>query len=133
MKHHHLLPLLLLLLLPSCRTLPTVQVVPRIQHDTTYVTTHHYDSIYVENQLIQERRSDTLYVDRVRTELRYRLLHDTCYVSRIDTVPVIHTVTVPRQPNRFRTWLDRLSHLYTLASLPGLLILLLCLIKGFRR
>lgn len=85
-----LLPLLLLLLLSSCRTLPTVQVVPRIQHDTTYVTTHHYDSIYVENQLIQERRSDTLYV-------------------------------------------DRLSHLYTLASIPGLLILLLCLIKGFRR
>lgn len=91
--------LLLLLLLSSCRTTSTSAIVPvhSATHDTIFLRKVKYDSIYIDRWQRIERKADTVFYDRVKTEFRYRLLRDTVYKTRTDTVPVVKQVPVIRK------------------------------------
>ena len=56
-----------------------------------------YDSIYIDRWQRIERKADTVFYDRVKTEFRYRLLRDTVYKTRTDTIPVVKQVPVIRK------------------------------------
>ena len=71
-----------------------VQVVERVQKDTLYLNHIQYDSIYIDNWQLTDRSKDTIYVEKVRLEYKYKLLRDTVYRVQIDTIPVIKTVEV---------------------------------------
>ena len=91
---------LLLLLLSSCRTASnTTDIVPvhSATHDTLWLSRVKYDSVYIDRWQHIERKADTVFYDRVKTELRYRLLRDTVYKTRTDTVPVVKQVPVIRK------------------------------------
>lgn len=90
---------LTLLLLCSCRTahntieeVPIEVQVPVVLHDTivSYTirvdSTHVHDSIYVTPE--KEYREKTVY--------KYRLLHDTLYMVRTDTICVQNPVTITK-------------------------------------
>ena len=82
--------LLLLLLLSSCKTTSnTTDIVPvhSATHDTILLSKVKYDSVYIDRWQRIERKADTVFCDRVKTEFRYRLLRDTVYKTRTDTVP----------------------------------------------
>ena len=90
---------LLLLLLSSCRTASnTTAIVPvhSATHDTIFLRKLKYDSVYIDRWQRIERKADTVFCDRAKTEFRYRLLRDTVYKTRTDTVPVVKQVPVVR-------------------------------------
>ena len=90
---------LLLLLLSSCRTASNTAIVPvhSATHDTLWLSKVKYDSVYIDRWQRIERKADTVFYDRVKTEFRYRLLRDTVYKTRTDTVPVVKQVPVIRK------------------------------------
>ena len=99
MKHSiipHLSPLILLTacILTGCSSLRQVQVIERVSRDTLYLNHIQYDSIYVDNWQLTDRSRDTIYVEKVRLEYKYKFLRDTIYRVQIDTIPVIKTVEV---------------------------------------
>ena len=90
---------LLLLLLSSCKTASNTAIVPvhSATHDTLWLSKVKYDSIYIDRWQRIERKADTVFYDRVKTEFRYRLLRDTVYKTRTDTIPVVKQVPVIRK------------------------------------
>ena len=90
---------LLLLLLSSCKTASNTAIVPvhSATHDTLWLSKVKYDSIYIDRWQRIERKADTVFCDRVKTEFRYRLLRDTVYKTRTDTVPVVKQVPVVKK------------------------------------
>lgn len=90
---------LLLLLLSSCKTTSTSAIVPvhSATHDTILLSKVKYDSIYIDRWQRIECKADTVFCDRVKTEFRYRLLRDTVYKTRTDTIPVVKQVPVIRK------------------------------------
>lgn len=90
---------LLLLLLSSCRTASNTAIVPvhSATHDTLWLSKVKYDSIYIDRWQRIERKADTVFYDRTKTEFRYRLLRDTVYKTRTDTIPVVKQVPVVKK------------------------------------
>ena len=89
---------LLLLLLSSCKTASnTVVPVHSATHDTILLSKVKYDSIYIDRWQRIERKADTVFCDRVKIEFRYRLLRDTVYKTRTDTIPVVKQVPVVKK------------------------------------
>ena len=90
---------LLLLLLSSCKTTSTSAIAPvhSATHDTIFLRSMKYDSVYIDRWQRIERKADTVFCDRAKTEFRYRLLRDTVYKTRTDTIPVVRQVPVIRK------------------------------------
>ena len=80
MKRHLLLTTALLL--APCRT------DKEILHtaDTVYIARHHYDSLMIDRYTTTENKGDTVLVDRLTTEYRYRLRTDTLHLYHTDTI-----------------------------------------------
>ena len=84
------------------------------QTDTIYLSNVRFDSVYVSNQVFQDRSRDTVFIRQHNVEYRYRVIRDT--VERIktevirDSIPyevrVVDIKEVPRQ----RTWFDKLCY-----------------------
>ena len=92
--------ILFLFLLSSCKTTSnTTAIVPvhSSTHDTILLSKVKYDSIYIDRWQRIERKADTVFYDRVKTEFRYRLLRDTVYKTRTDTVSVVKQVPVVKK------------------------------------
>ena len=91
---------LFLLLLSSCKTTSnTTAIVPvhSATHDTILLRKVKFDSIYIDRWQRIEHKADTVFCDRAKTEFRYRLLRDTVYKTRTDTIPVVKQVPVIRK------------------------------------
>lgn len=89
------LPLLLLLMFVSCRS---VQYVPveTIQRDSIYITQHRIDSVLrVDSTSLKESaKGDTIFIEKTKWQFRYRYqsIIDTMYIERIDSVQVPYPV-----------------------------------------
>lgn len=90
---------LLLLLLSSCKTTSTSAIVPvhSATHDTLWLSKLKYDSVYIDRWQRIEHKADTVFCEKTKTEFRYRLLRDTVYKTRTDTIPVVKQVPVIRK------------------------------------
>ena len=67
------------------------------EHPDRHLSVGKYDSVYIDRWQRIERKADTVFYDRVKTEFRYRLLRDTVYKTRTDTIPVVRQVPVIRK------------------------------------
>ena len=128
-----LLALLSALVLTGCATRRQLQVVDRITHDTLYQSNVHYDSIYVSQDKYIDRSRDTLLIKDKTVEYRYRLVRDTVYKTRIDSIPFIHEVEVIREVPRDRNWIDYLCYTITVIISGLLLIRVLSYILFFKK
>ena len=102
--------LLSVLSVVSCSTPRMATVVRETTRDTLYLNHIQYDSIYVYQGVEKDYRRDfhqpsslnpqplvdTIYVEKVRLEYKYKLLRDTVRVVQIDSIPVIREVEVVR-------------------------------------
>lgn len=81
----------------SCRSVKYVPV-ETVRSDTTYITKHERDSIFVHDSVhVKEHQSgDTIYVEveKVKRVFKEKLVHDTVYVSKHDTIPSPYPVEV---------------------------------------
>lgn len=114
----------LLLLLCGCKSIEYVPVVQKETHtDSIYLTKVQRDSIWLHDSIRVEARNDTVRVDRWHTKYVERLLHDTLYLSKRDSILVPYEVVkeVPAKVSKMeRTfmWLGILS-LIALTLLVG--------------
>ena len=78
----------------GCKT--KVVTVEKVRTDTKYVTKLQRDSIHIHDSIFvnQWQKGDTVYQvrDRWHAMWRDRLLHDTIYMSIVDSVPVPYPV-----------------------------------------
>lgn len=86
-----------------------------VSHDTTYIDKLRRDSIYVKDSIFLHmwHEGDTVYVERDRwhTQWRDRLIKDTAYVSRTDTLTVTREKEVKKPLSGwhwFQIWTGRL-------------------------
>lgn len=78
---------LLVLMLTSCTRTMYVPVTS-VQHDSIYLHTHTRDSIMVHDSVTITVQGDTVWKERVRIEYHDRIIRDTAYIERRDTIPV---------------------------------------------
>ena len=107
----------------GCRSAKqAVQLIREVRTDTLYLSSQHYDSIYVSRDHFTDRSRDTVYIKDSILEYRYKLLRDTVYQTRVDSIPILREVEVVREVPRKRNWIDYLCYTIT-AILSGLLLI----------
>ena len=100
MKKHLLIITALFLSGTSCRS--TKEVSHRA--DTVYIAQRQYDSVMIDRYTTTETKGDTVLVDRLTTEYRYRLLTDTIYLYHTDTVVKTTHKDVSAKSYNMRPW-----------------------------
>ena len=128
-----LLALLSALVLTGCATRRQLQVIDRTSVDTVYLSNVQYDSIYISQDKYIDRSRDTLLIKDKTVEYRYRLLRDTVYKTRIDSIPFIHEVEVIREVPRNRNWIDYVCYTITVIISGLLLIRVLSYVLFFKK
>lgn len=73
--------------------------VEKVKIDTTYITKHQRDSIYLHDSTFIKEKGDTLLIEKWHTKYIEKEVHDTCYQSKVDSIPVPYPVEkeVPAQ------------------------------------
>lgn len=87
----YILATLLLLVVWSCRTTEYMPV-EVIKTDTTYINKIQRDSIYQLDSVYIRDKGDTVLITKTRYLYRDKLIRDTVYMSRIDSVQVPYPV-----------------------------------------
>ena len=100
--------LFVLALFASCTTTKFVEV-ERVSHDTTYVSKHSRDSIYLHDSIHVKEKGDTVTIERWHTQWRERTNTDTVYKSRVDSVPVPYPVEKRVEVEKQLTWWQTLQ------------------------
>ena len=103
---------------------PTSQVVEASLRDTVYVNKVLFDSVYIDNWYYTYEKADTVVVEKTKLEYRYKVMRDTVFRARTDSVPVIREVEVVREV-RYVPWYAKVL------SVLGFLLLVLILFKVF--
>ena len=98
---------------------PTSQVVEASLRDTVYVNKVLYDSVYIDNWYYTYHKADTVVVEKTKLEYRYKVMRDTVFRTRTDSVPVIREVEVVREV-RHLPW-----HAKVLSVVGGLFLIII--------
>ena len=93
--------LLICLLLGSCTTTEYV-IVPEHHTDTLRQVVVRHDSVMVHDSLHVTETGDTVTSDRWHTQYIERSVHDTAYISKVDSVP--YPVTMVKEIPAELTW-----------------------------
>ena len=107
---------LILLLFASCTTTEYVTV-EKVRTDTTYITKHQRDSIWLHDSIQVTEKGDTVRIEKWHTKYVQKEVHDTTYISKHDTVPQPYPVT--EYVEKPLAWWQK-----TLMYLGGLLIVI---------
>lgn len=87
------LVLVVCVVMVGCRTLPE-PVAVRVERDSIYLSRVERDSVFVRDSVTIREKGDTVYRDRWRVEYRERVLRDTAYVGKSDTLIITKVVEV---------------------------------------
>lgn len=98
----HILLILGVLLLVGCKT--KYVPVEVVRTDTTYITQHRLDSIYLHDSTYIHERGDTVLVEKWHTAWRERVRIDTLIQHRSDTIAVPYPMEVVKEVERPLTW-----------------------------
>ena len=115
-----------LFFLTGCTTTKVVTV-PEVHTDTTYITQHQRDSIWLHDSIHVTERGDTIRIERWHTKYIEREVHDTLYRAKTDSIPVPYEVIkeVPRQ----KSWFERTMFSIGIIALMALALFLAMKIK----
>lgn len=102
----------------SCSTTRTIPI-ETIRKDTVYLSNIQYDSIYIYNNVYQDRSRDTLYIKEIQTEYRYKFLRDTIRIVQWDSIPYEVRIIDVKQVKYIPPWYKWLS------AIGGIAVLLL--------
>ena len=109
MRNRLLTAVIPVLLLAGCS--PRVITRIEVQRDTTYITNHTRDSVYVRDSVFMKEyvKGDTVYQIKYRDRWRERIkeVHDTSYISKTDSVQVVVPVEVEKRlplSKRIKLW-----------------------------
>lgn len=107
------------------RTAVPAVPVETVVRDTVCLSSMHYDSIFVSNDVFTDRSRDTILMRERTVEYRYRLLRDTVRLVRRDSVPYEVRVTEYRDIPRRRKFIGYAA--YAVLALVAVWMLWRCL------
>lgn len=81
----------LLLVSYSCRTVKYVPV-ETVKVDTTYINKLQRDSIYMLDSVYVKEKGDTVLIEKYKYLYRDKLVRDTMYISKVDSIQVPYPV-----------------------------------------
>ena len=81
----------LLLTVTGCRTKRYVPM-ETVRTDTAYVSKEKWDSIYVLDRIFVHEKGETLLIEKTKYKYIERVLHDTLYKVRTDSIAVPYSV-----------------------------------------
>jgi hypothetical protein len=111
--------LLLCAMFTGCTTTKYVQV-PVVHNDTTVITKHQRDSIWMHDSVLVSEKGDTVRIEKWHTKYVTKEVHDTLYRSKTDSIP--YPVEVIKEvPAELTWWQQTRLHLANIL-LFGLLI-----------
>jgi hypothetical protein len=87
--------LLLCAMLSGCTTTKYVQV-PVVHNDTTIVTKHQRDSIWLHDSTYVKEKGDTVRIEKWHTKYIEKQVHDTTYIAKVDTIREVFTNEVEK-------------------------------------
>ena len=115
--------LLLCAMLSGCTTTKYVTV-PEYHTDTLKITKYERDSIYVHDSTLIHDKGDTVLIEKWHTQWRDRIVHDTLYQSKTDSIP--YPVEVIKEVPAELTWWQQarlhLANILLFALLLGVII-----------
>ena len=86
--------IILLACLSFCGCTKTEYVtVEKIRTDTTYITKHQRDSIWLHDSVMVSEKGDTIRIEKWHTKYVSKEVHDTLYLATHDTIPQPYPVT----------------------------------------
>jgi hypothetical protein len=104
-----IMALLLCAMFTGCTTTKYVQV-PVVHNDTTVITKHQRDSIWMHDSVLVSEKGDTVRIERWHTQYRDRIVRDTVYQSKRDSIP--YPVEVVKEvPAKLTWWQQTRLHL----------------------
>ena len=86
MKQNLCLVILVALLFVGCKTKEKV-VTEKVRNDTTYITKHQRDSVWLHDSIHVTEKGDTIRIERWHTKYVEKATHDTLYQATHDTIP----------------------------------------------
>ena len=92
MKQNLCLVILVALLLVGCKTKERVVTVEKVRTDTTYITKHQRDSVWLHDSIHVTEKGDTIRIEKWHTKYVEKATHDTLYQHKTDSVPVPYPV-----------------------------------------
>lgn len=93
----------------SCTTTKYVTV-PEVHTDTVRITNHQTDSIFVHDSIYHMEKGDTILIEWWHTKYKEKMVYDTIYQHRIDTIPKPYPVEV-KVPRELSWWQRLRLHL----------------------
>ena len=91
MKQNLCLVILVAGLLVGCKTKERVVTVETVRTDTTYITKHQRDSVWLHDSIHvkEELKGDTILLTTIKWHTKYieKATHDTLYQATHDTIP----------------------------------------------
>lgn len=87
MKQNLCLVILVALLLVGCKTKERVVTVEKVRTDTTYITKHQRDSVWLHDSIHVTEKGDTIRIEKWHTKYVEKATHDTLYQATHDTIP----------------------------------------------
>lgn len=81
----------LLFVICSCRTVKYIPV-ETIKVDTTYINKLQRDSIYMLDSVCVKEKGDTVLIEKYKYLYRDKLVRDTMYISKVDSIQVPYPV-----------------------------------------
>lgn len=87
MKQNFCIVILVALLLVGCKTKEKVVTVEKVRNDTTYITKHQRDSVWLHDSIHVTEKGDTIKIEKWHTKYVEKATHDTLYQATHDTIP----------------------------------------------
>jgi uncharacterized protein YcfL len=86
------LVILVAVLMAGCKTKERVVTVEKVRNDTTYITKHQRDSVWLHDSIHVTEKGDTIKIEKWHTKYVEKATHDTLYQHKTDSVPVPYPV-----------------------------------------
>ena len=83
----------LITLFSGCKTVTKVVEVEKVRTDTTYITKHQRDSVWLHDSIRVSEKGDTIRIEKWHTKFIEKQVHDTLYQATHDTIPQPYPVT----------------------------------------
>jgi hypothetical protein len=115
------LGLVLCALFGSCTTTKYVQV-PVVHNDTTVITKHQRDSIWMHDSVLVSEKGDTVRIEKWHTKYVTKEVHDTTYIAKCDTIREVFTNEVEKPLTWWQQTRLHLANILLFALLLGVII-----------
>lgn len=113
--------LLLCAMLSGCTTTKYVQV-PVVHNDTTIITKHQRDSIWMHDSIMVSEKGDTVRIEKWHTKYIEKQVHDTTYIAKVDTIREVFTNEVEKPLTWWQQTRLHLANILLFALLLGVII-----------